>query len=139
MPKTKIELCLLLGPTPALQGKGNPPRSPLDKTEMAGRAHTGKNVSEVLAFFYKMNESFARGLPAIQALTGSPVARGVTSDPHPADHPSPWTLAPGRGAGQKPRSAVGKGLRPHHTLMVIPGEYCGKTRGWRAGAGSVPA
>lgn len=28
---------------------------------------------------------------------------------------------------------MGKGLRPHHTLMVIPGEYCGKTRGWRAG------
>lgn len=96
---------------------------------MAGRAHTGKNVSEVLAFFYKMNESFARGLPAIQALTGSPVARGVTSDPHPADHPSPWTLAPGRGAGQKPRSAVGKGLRPHHTLMVIPGEYTAERRG----------
>ena len=118
---------------------------------MTGRAQTGKNISEVLVcsfiyiyiyiyiYMYKMNESLVRGLPAIQALTGSPVARGVTSDPHPADHPSPWTVAPGRGAGQKPRPAVGKGLRPHHTLMVIPGEYCGKTRGWRAGAGSVPA
>lgn len=34
---------------------------------------------------------------------------------------------------------MGKGLLPHHTLMVIPGEYCGETRGWRAGAGSAPA
>ena len=113
---------------------------------MTERAQTGKNVSEVLVFclyiyiyIYKMKKSLVRGLPAIQALTGGPAARGVTSDPHPAGHPSPWTLAPGRGAGQKPRPAVGKGLRPHHTLMVIPGEYCGKTRGWRAGAGSVPA
>ena len=34
---------------------------------------------------------------------------------------------------------MGKGLLPHHTLMVIPGEYCGETRGWRAEAGSAPA
>lgn len=64
---------------------------------MTGRAQTRKNVSEVLVclyiYIYKMNESLVWGLPAIQALTGSPVARGVTSDPHPADHPSPWTLA----------------------------------------------
>lgn len=34
---------------------------------------------------------------------------------------------------------MGKGLLPHHTLMVIPGEYCGETRGWRAEAGSALA
>lgn len=38
----------------------------------------------------------------LQALTRSPAARGVTSDPPPADHPSPWPLAGalGRGGGQ---------------------------------------
>lgn len=30
---------------------------------------------------------------------------------------------------------MGKGLLPHHTLMVIPGEYCGETRGVARGGG----
>lgn len=28
---------------------------------------------------------------------------------------------------------MGKGLLPRHTLIVIPGEYCGEMRGWRTG------
>lgn len=59
----------------------------------------------------------------IQALTGSPAARGVTSDPQPADQPNRWNLALSKGTGHKLGPAVGKGLLPHHTRMAIPGEY----------------
>lgn len=62
-------------------------------------------------------------LPATQALTGSPAARGVTSDPQPADQPNRWNLALSKGTGQKLGPAVGKRLLPHHTRMAIPGEY----------------
>lgn len=47
--KNQNQLHLLIGPTPVVLGRGDTKEPPSDE-EVAGRAHVGNNVSEVLAF-----------------------------------------------------------------------------------------
>lgn len=121
--KNQNQLHLLIGPTPAVLGRGDTKEPPSDEERWREGPMWGTTSLRSLRF-YKMRKSMW-GLPAVQAwLARCPGARGVTSDPHPGE--GHWAEAEvGRAGAEAPSHAHG------HPWGVL------QRKERRAGAGSV--